>query len=66
MGMKAFKPFVIEDGRYYVNGKRVSKTVFNKRRLTECFHHWVPLACSSDDGMCSWCNLMVVNGKKVL
>jgi hypothetical protein len=64
--MKAYKTFLVEDGRYYVNGKRVSKKVFTSRRLTECFHQWRPIGCSDKDGYCADCGLMVVGGKKVL
>lgn len=64
--MKAYKSFLVEDGKFWINGKRVSKKVFGTRRLTECFHQWRPLGCSDKDGYCIDCGLMVVGGNKVL
>jgi hypothetical protein len=64
--MKAYKTFLVEDGLFFINGKRVSKKVFGKRRLTECFHQWRPIGCSDKNGYCADCGLMVVDGKKVL
>jgi len=65
MGIVAFKTFEVLEGRFYINGKRVSKASFSKRRLTECFHQWRPLGCSTKDGVCRECQLMVVKGKKL-
>lgn len=73
--MKPFKTFAVvtsrrsnslDDTMYFINKKKVTKVSFKKRRLTECFHQWRPLGCSSDDGYCKDCQLMVVNGHKVL
>jgi hypothetical protein len=66
MPKSKFKLFAISGRRYTINGVRVKKADFNRRRLKECFHSWRPLGCSEKDGFCRDCGLMVVNGKKVL
>lgn len=61
-----YKDFFIDEGKYFIDAEKVTREVFNERRLKECWHHWVPIGDSDKDGECRYCELKVVGGKKVV